>query len=99
MLDHIGSIPCETCPRMKAEEVVGATAFKVAFLLPVPLRTFGSPNFLASASEASYDLFLINLNISLTMKIIQTSIKKKKLLTEKKILGITTSHNPYQKEK
>src|SRR5680860_743169 len=64
-LDQIGSIPCDTCPRMNADDVVGAIAFKVALRLPYPLSTAGSPNFSANSSDALYDLVLIPSKISL----------------------------------
>ena len=34
MFDQMGSMPCETWPSMKADDVVGAIAFSVVFLLP-----------------------------------------------------------------
>jgi hypothetical protein len=38
--------------RINADEVVGAIAFRVTFLLPYPFKYSGSPNILASSSDA-----------------------------------------------
>ena len=64
IFDQIGSMPCDTCPKINAEDVVGAIAFKVAFLLPTPFKTSGSPNISARCSEALYDFSFINLKTS-----------------------------------
>src|SRR5690625_106001 len=48
----MGSIDCDTCPRMNALEVFGATAVMVLFLRPYPFNTSGSPNISASSFDA-----------------------------------------------
>src|SRR5210317_237954 len=59
-----GQIDCETCPNINADDVVGAIALRVTFLLPYPFKYSGSPYFCAISSDALYDFSLISLNTS-----------------------------------